>query len=148
VARIATAAGVILCWACVATSVAAGRGSAARQTQSVWDGVYTQAQAQRGEPLYGAACAECHGSDLTGIEVAPGLAGGEFVWNWNGLTVGDLFERVRISMPQADPNSISRQEKADILAYMLQVSGFPAGETEMASRTNQLRGVSFLAVEP
>jgi mono/diheme cytochrome c family protein len=134
--------------ACVATSAAARRGLATRQATSVWDGAYTQAQAQRGEPLYEAACAECHGSDLTGIEMAPGLAGDEFVWNWNGLTVGDLFERVRISMPQADPNSVSRQEKADILAYMLQVSGFPAGETELASRTNQLRGVTVLAVAP
>jgi mono/diheme cytochrome c family protein len=110
--------------------------------------VYTAAQAQRGAPLYEASCAECHGPDMAGFEIAPGLAGSEFVWNWNGLTVGDLFERVRVSMPQAEPTSVSRQEKADILAYMLEVNGFPAGETELANRTNQLRGMSFLAEAP
>ena len=122
--------------------------SASLQTGSVWDGAYTEAQARRGEPLYEASCAECHGSDLNGLEMAPGLLGSEFAWNWNGLTLGDLFERVRVSMPQGAPTSVSRGEKADILAYMLEVNGFPAGETELGSRTDTLRGVSFHAEKP
>ena len=87
----------------------AGPEVAARQVQSVWDGVYTVEQAQRGAPLYQQSCAECHGPDLAGGEMSPGLVGGEFVWNWNGLSVGDLFERLRVSMPQGEPNSVSRQ---------------------------------------
>jgi mono/diheme cytochrome c family protein len=118
------------------------------QTRSNWDGIYTEAQAQRGEPLYETSCAECHGSDLAGLEMAPGLLGGEFAWNWNGLTMGDLFERVRVSMPQADPRSVSRADKADILAYLLRANGFPAGEVELGNRTSALRGVSFLAEKP
>ena len=70
----------------------AGPEVAARQVQSVWDGVYTVEQAQRGAPLYQHSCAECHGPDMSGGEMSPGLVGGEFVWNWNGLAVGDLFE--------------------------------------------------------
>ena len=84
---------------------------------------------------------------------APGFAGGyllgsDFLWNWNGLTLGDLFDRVRVSMPQGAPNSVSRGDKVDILAYMLEVNGFPAGETELSSRTSALRGVRFLAERP
>lgn len=126
----------------------AGPGVAARQVQSVWDGVYTVEQAQRGAPLYQQSCAECHGPDLAGGEMSPGLVGGEFVWNWNGLSVGDLFERLRVSMPQGMPNSVSRQEKADILAFLFEANDFPAGDTELASRTGMLAGINFLAQKP
>ena len=126
----------------------AGTGVAARQTRSVWDGIYTAEQAQRGVPLYQESCAECHGPDLGGGEMAPSLVGGEFVWNWNGLSVGDLFERLRVSMPQALPNSVSRQEKADILAFMLEANDFPAGAAELADRTQMLSGINFVAERP
>lgn len=126
----------------------AGLGAAAAQSRTVWDGVYTAEQAQRGTPIYEQACAECHGSDLAGAEMAPSLAGGEFVWNWNGLSVGDLFERLRVSMPQGMPGSLSRQEKADVLAFMLQMNGFPAGATELATRTQMMAGIDFLAEQP
>ena len=126
----------------------AGPGVAAHQAQSVWDGVYTAEQAQRGAPLYQQSCAECHGPDLAGGEMSPGLVGGEFVWNWNGLSVGDLFERLRVSMPQDDPTSLGRQEKADILAFMLEANDFPAGDAELANRTGMLAGINFLAEQP
>ena len=51
--------------------------------------------------------------------------------NWSGLTVGDLFERIRLSMPEGRPGTLSRQQNADILAYMLSVNQFPAGKTEL-----------------
>src|SRR5205807_9097952 len=62
---------------------------------SVWDGVYTDEQARRGEPLYHLRCAQCHGDKLTGGESAPPLTGGQFLSNWNGLTLDVLFERIR-----------------------------------------------------
>src|SRR5262245_30223530 len=74
--------------------------------KSVWDGVYTSEQAKRGEALYAQSCAACHGNALEGGEMAPPLAGGAFNANWNGLTMGDLSERVRISMPQNNPGSL------------------------------------------
>ena len=100
---------------------------------SVWDGVYTDKQAKRGTPLYSQFCASCHGPDLTGGEMAPALAGADFSSNWNGLTLGDLFERMRTSMPQNDPGGLSRQQNADILAYMLSSNKFPAGTTELGA---------------
>ena len=141
----AMAAGVVV----VALAVLGGEAPAtATQIRTVWDGVYTAEQAVRGAPLYEQSCAECHGSDLAGGEMAPGLAGSEFAWNWNGLSVGDLFERVRISMPQGEPSSVSRQDKADILAFMFERSGIPAGEAELATRTAMLAGISFVAEAP
>ena len=115
---------------------------------SVWDGVYTDEQAKRGTPLYSQFCASCHGPDLTGGEMAPALVGGDFSSNWNGLPLGDLFERMRTSMPQNDPGGLSRQQNADILAYMLSSNKFPAGKTELPSETGALKQIRFEAVKP
>ncbi|MBI3490784.1 MAG: cytochrome c [Acidobacteria bacterium] len=134
---------------------AAARRPDTQQTQkkadsspSVWDGVYTDEQAKRGAPLYSQYCASCHGPELTGGEMAPALAGGDFSSNWNGLTLGDLFERMRVSMPQNDPGGLSRQQNADILAYMLSSSKFPAGTTELARDTEVLKQIRFLSLKP
>ena len=67
----------------------------AQPTKSVWDGVYTEEQAKRGSPMYSEQCASCHGPELMGGEMAPPLATGDFVSGWDGLTIGDLFERIR-----------------------------------------------------
>ena len=122
-----------------------GPGPAAGQGRTVWDGVYTAEQARRGAEAYGRACAECHGADLGGGDMAPGLAGVEFVYNWHGFSARDLFERLRVSMPPDQPNRVNRQEKADILAFMLEANGMPAGDTELASRAGPLGAIQFLA---
>ena len=127
-------------------SASASRITTAETNQSVWDGIYTEAQATRGQPLYEVSCAGCHGTDLGGGDEAPILVGGEFIWTWNGLTVGALFERIRKSMPVEDPSSVSRQEKADILAFMLSVNQFPSGDSELASRTSTLERITFEAI--
>jgi mono/diheme cytochrome c family protein len=127
----------------------AGRGTlAAQDAKSQWDGVYTQEQAKRGEPLYAQHCSSCHGPDMTGGEMAPGLTGGEFASNWNDLSLGDLFERMRISMPQNNPGSLSRAQNADILAFMLFKSNFPPGMTELPSQTEVLNTIKFVAAKP
>jgi S-disulfanyl-L-cysteine oxidoreductase SoxD len=113
----------------------------AQNTRSVWDGVYTTAQAKRGQDLYAKECASCHGSDLTGGESAPPLAGAGFLSNWTGLTVGDLFERTRQSMPQNDPGRLSRAQNADVVAYMLSVNRFPEGKVELDKQTEALKQI-------
>jgi mono/diheme cytochrome c family protein len=112
-------------------------------TKSVWDGIYTEEQATRGKALYSTECASCHGAELTGGEMAPGLAGGEFISGWDGLTVGDLFERIRISMPQNAPGSLSGQQNADILAFMFSVNKFPAGSTDLPKEAGILKQIKF-----
>ena len=132
----------LLCLGTAGTTLGAGQGRA------VWDGIYTDEQADRGESLYQDACASCHAQDLSGGQMVPELLGGEFIWNWSGLTIGQLFERLRISMPQEDPASVSRQEKADILAFILRANEFPAGEKELASRAEMLNQFMFEALKP
>jgi S-disulfanyl-L-cysteine oxidoreductase SoxD len=121
---------------------------AAQTMRSVWDGVYTSEQAARGGALYASNCASCHGSALGGGESAPPLTGGEFFSNWNGLTVGDLFERIRISMPADRPGKLSREQDADILAFMLSVSEFPPGKAELARQTEVLKQIRFDSTNP
>jgi mono/diheme cytochrome c family protein len=117
-------------------------------TRSVWDGVYTEQQAQRGESLYRANCASCHGDTLKGAGETPPLSGGPFTANWNGLTLGDLFERIRRTMPQDKPGQLNRHSKADILAYVLKVNKFPTGKTELEHQTEFLREIRFDAAKP
>jgi mono/diheme cytochrome c family protein len=121
---------------------------AAQGAKSQWDGVYTEAQAKRGEGLYSQYCASCHGPDLAGGEMAPGLTGGEFSSNWNDLSLGELFDRIRISMPQNAPGSLSRQQNADILSYLLFKGGVPAGQTELPTQTEVLSTIKFVASKP
>ncbi len=120
----------------------------AQTSRSVWDGVYTSEQAKRGATLYANDCASCHGSALNGGESAPPLAGGEFFANWNGLTVGDLFERIRVSMPADNPGKLSREQDADILAFMLSMNQFPDGQTQLEHRTEVLKQIRFEATKP
>ena len=116
-------------------------------TKSVWEGVYTEEQAKRGGPLYSEQCASCHGPELMGGEMAPPLASGDFLSGWDGLTVGDLFERIRISMPQNAPGTLTGQQNADILAFMLSVNKFPAGKTELYRQSEMLKEIRFEAAK-
>ena len=120
----------------------------AQGSRSVWDGVYTQDQAKQGQALYNESCSSCHGDTLMGGESAPALTGGEFLSNWNGLTLGDLFERIRTTMPQNRPGSLSREKNAQILAYILSVGQFPAGKTELPQQTEVLKEIRIDASKP
>ena len=129
-------------------AVAAFSTVSAQRPKSQWDGVYTVEQAKRGQELYAAKCASCHGPSLAGAEMAPALVGGDFAANWNDLSLGDLFERMRMTMPSDEPGSLSRQANADILAFMLQSGSYPAGKTELPTETETLNTYKFLATKP
>src|SRR5687767_13004061 len=91
------------------------------------DGIYTDAQAKRGEALYAENCAACHGAELGGDPYAPALAGPVFNAKWRDRPVGDLFDYTRLTMPQTFPNSLSREQVADVLAFILQKNRLPPG---------------------
>ncbi len=117
-------------------------------SSSVWDGVYTEEQSKRGEAAYAQECASCHGSALTGGESAPPLMGGEFSSNWNGLTLGDLFERIRTTMPATRPGSLARDKIVDVVAYMLAMNRYPAGTTTLPRQTEALKTIRIDAEKP
>jgi S-disulfanyl-L-cysteine oxidoreductase SoxD len=123
-------------------------GAEAQTASSVWDGIYTETQAVRGADGYGQHCAACHGASLTGTGEAPALEGAQFVSDFNGETVGDLFDRIRTSMPQDNPASLSRDQYADILAFLLKANNFPAGAKELDRRSEYLKAIRFEAADP
>lgn len=128
----------------VALALVAASGAWAQNSGSVLDGVYTDAQAARGQGAFGQSCSACHGTGLTGNGEAPALVGGEFISNWAGLTVGDLFERIRTTMPQDNPGKLSRNQYADILAFILKSNGYLAGQKELDRRTEFLKAIAFV----
>ena len=115
---------------------------------TVWDGVYTAAQASRGAVAFDAECAACHGPSGAGGGMAPQLVGAAFSANYDGLTVGDLFDRNRTTMPPGNEGALTTQQMADITAFMLQFNGFPAGDKELASQSMMLKGIKYVAQQP
>jgi mono/diheme cytochrome c family protein len=134
--------------AAVAAVVLAGGflGALAAQGQrSTWDGVYTEAQANRGAALFDKECAGCHGPSGEGGGMAPALVGAAFAANYDGQTVGDLFDRNRTTMPVGREGQVGTVQSADITAFMLQVNKFPPGLTELPAQSVLLRQIKYVA---
>ena len=120
----------------------------AQAPKSVWDGVYSPGQATRGAAIYTEECAACHAADLLGTGNMPALTGPDFRKEWDGQAVGDLFERMSVSMPADKPGKLTRDQDADVLAFILKSNGFPAGKAEMKGSTPVLNQIKFVAVQP
>ena len=133
-------------WAGAAFHVALSAQDAPAQTtaaKSVVDGAYSDEQAKRGEATFSAECSSCHGQSLEGADMAPPLAGGAFLSNWTGLTVGDLFDRIRLTMPDGNPGKLNRQQVADVVAYLLKFSKYPAGKAELPKEIELLKQIKI-----
>ena len=102
--------------------------SAAR---SVWDGVYTAAQADRGKAQYLENCARCHGQSLDGSDEVPPLQGAHFTANWDGQTVSDLVHRIYTTMPMDNPGHLNIATATDLVAFLLASNQMPAGGAEL-----------------
>ena len=114
----------------------------------MWDGVYTKDQAARGKELYAAQCQACHGESLEGSGPANPLVGPVFTANWDGVSMGAMVDRTKTSMPMSNPGSLSRQQVADVLAFVLSENKFPAGEAELPRQAEILNQIGFLATKP
>ena len=118
--------------------------TAGGQTRTAWDGVYTQAQAERGREQYRAICGYCHRDDLSGggsEAGAPALRGPFFLNQWRDRPLVDLFVTIGTTMPQQNPDSLRAQVVVDVVSYLLQQNGVPAGENELPPRLGPLRGI-------
>lgn len=125
-------------------------GAAAGQSslRSVWSAVYTEEQAKRGHFVYIDECARCHAENLMGGDDAAPLAGEAFVSNWEGKTAGDLFDKIRRSMPDDNPGALSKERVADVLSYLLSENGFPAGRQELPYDPVPLKQIRIEAKQP
>jgi len=110
----------------------------AQATRSVNEGVYTADQAKRGEAQYREQCSACHGDNLEGSGPMPPLAGKDFLANWEGKTVGDLFEKTQTTMPATAPGTLTPEQAADIVSYMLSKDNYPAGTTALEGKMEPL----------
>jgi S-disulfanyl-L-cysteine oxidoreductase SoxD len=129
------------------TTTATGT-SGSSEPKTIWSGVYSEAQAKRGADVYGNQCASCHGPDLAGLDTAPALSGSDFNADWNDLSVNDLFERIHVSMPADHPGTLSRQDVADVVAFLLSKGNFPAGQTDLPTQAEMLKDIKYVSVKP
>jgi S-disulfanyl-L-cysteine oxidoreductase SoxD len=116
--------------------------------RTTWDSVYSPEQAARGETTYTRTCERCHAASLSGKDEAPALTGGAFMGGWNGLTLFELHDRIRTTMPTDTPGTYSRQDIADVLAYMLKFNQFPAGKTALPTGDEDLKAITFVSAKP
>jgi mono/diheme cytochrome c family protein len=115
---------------------------------TVWDSVYSSAQAVRGESSYVKLCARCHQASLGGADQSPPLVGSAFLGNWNGLTLADLHDRIRTTMPPDSIGIADRQAVADVIAYVLKANGFPSGATDLLPDAERLKSITVQTSRP
>ncbi len=119
------------------------------EARTVWDGIYTVEQAERGQELVDEHCAICHGINLRGSQGAPAIAGLELLFLWDGRTLGELLETMRTTMPPGQTGVLADKEYADVLATMLQGSGFPSGnEAESMANLEEIEYVIIRREKP
>jgi mono/diheme cytochrome c family protein len=114
----------------------------AQQTKTVADGVYTAAQAERGQAIYKERCAPCHGATLQG-QVGPPLTGPDFLADFSKQPLTQLFGKIKITMPLNAPGSLTPQQAGDVVAFILQAGKFPAGSTDLVADDSALQQITW-----
>jgi cytochrome c len=134
----------ILAAGIAALALTAGTAGAQPRT-SVWDGVYTDAQADRGHTLYMQSCARCHSADLSGTYEIPPLMG-RFMPYWSGSTLDALFDYVSTAMPLDHPGALGPSANADIVAFILKSNEIPSGSRELSA--DSVKAIHFDSAKP
>ena len=131
-----------------ALAFASARSASRRAPKTVWDSVYTVAQAGRGETAYAKTCARCHGASLGGGDESPALTGGNFLGNWNGLPLSELQTRIKTTMPSDSVGIYDMKLVTDVMAYLLKANGFPAGQAELPAQADSLKDILMKTSRP
>ena len=117
--------------------------------RSAREGVFTEAQSGTGKTLYDERCASCHGNmALSAPDMAPMLNDPGFQNLWSKRSLAQLFGRIKESMPQDRPGSLSAQESADIVAYILNCNALPPGDTPLPADIEALKDIRLDAQDP
>ena len=116
--------------------------------RTVWDGVYTARQAERGRASYLQSCVSCHRDDLRGDNTAPSLVGESFTFLWGDMPVGELSARIQKLMPPDRPGTLTAQTYVDIIAFILQKNAFPAGDRELDVDADALQRIVITSKRP
>jgi mono/diheme cytochrome c family protein len=121
---------VIACAIAAGVAAAASGQSTTTTETTVRDNVYSQEQSKRGRASYDGKCASCHDGGTMG----PELWGDAFLTQMENKDVGTFFTRIQTTMPEDAPGSLGDKEVLDIIAYVIQTNGFPAGDRELDSK--------------
>lgn len=124
-------------WSLAILACAIGTPLAGQDTTTTLDGSFTESQADRGATTYRKHCTECH--------VPAAVTGAPFRRAWAGRTLYDYFELLRTTMPNDNPGRLSRREYADLVAYLLRLSGMPAGERTVPTDAEALKRIRIVA---
>ena len=111
-----------------------GTGRLVAQELTTLDGVYTAEQAEAGKATYVRVCSACHTLDWYR---------GDIVRAWEGGSVYGLFEIISTTMPQDNPGSLQRRDYVDVLAYILELNGLPAGSDPLPTGRSRLSAIKF-----
>ena len=114
---------------------------------SVWDGVYSEEQATRGEVVFAEVCSACHGIDLRGDSNTPSVVGMSFMFLWEGRSLAELLGKIVAEMPPTNPGSLSSENYRDALAYLMQKNDFPAGTRGMSDLPSESAHI-FITPKP
>lgn len=120
----------------------------AGQSKTTQDGVYTEAQAKRGEQTYAKTCASCHAADLSGSGQAPALGDADFNKEWDSQPLSDLFDRIHATMPADAPGTMKPEEVADVIAFIFAKAHVPVGTADLASDAAALKSITFVVPKP
>lgn len=136
---------LLACWVLPVLGV----GASAQRARTIWDGVYTPAQATRGRAAFVRSCGGCHRDDMSGGDDSePALRGPQFTGKWDGAPVAALYDYIANNMPRSKPGSLPLQDCVDVVAYILQSNDVPAGETPLTTSLTELDAITFTAVRP
>lgn len=143
--RVAAAVAVgVTAITCVVLGAQAPAPAAARPSEPrIWQGIFTAAQAARGKDSYTGACLRCHAADLAGV-TGPALIGERFYQSWGGEPIDRLFLKIRDTMPPNLGTVLDEKAKLDVVAYILQTNGFPAGASELVLGSDDLVSAQIL----
>lgn len=147
--RILALTAALVGMAAAARPSAATRSSHARRARTepahtVWDSVYTDSQVTHAESTYSQNCAKCHGSTLQGAQDGGPLTGPDFLANWDGMTLADLHDKIRTTMPPDTPNTIPPSQVADLVALVLARNHFPAGAAALTADAARLKDIKIV----
>lgn len=116
----------------------------AQQPASVLEGVYTDAQAQRGQKVFTETCEPCHGAKLMGTDSGgPPLVGDDFINGWKDMSLGALLNKINTDMPSNAPGTLTPEQYADVTAYVLNFNKYPVGAKELPTDAVALKPVKM-----
>jgi mono/diheme cytochrome c family protein len=127
----AATAGLAVCAAMLVSAAAAAAGG--QDKTSVKAGVYTAAQADRGQTMFRSKCASCHAPNRFTDDL--------FYTSFAGKPLYEMFDVISDTMPEDDPGSLKKEEYADVIAYLLKLNNFPAGSTELPTDKDALSAI-------